>query len=422
MSFGNGTRGAVPEVYDCAMTTSTARPQLAHLTKQIDELKERGTFFRLRVLEDEQAPVCTYDGRRVINLASNNYLGLCNHPKLREAAIAATERYGVGSGAVRTIAGTMRIHMELEEKIARFKGVEACVVFQSGFAANAGTVSSILGKEDFILSDELNHASIIDGARLSRAKVKVFRHKDVAHCEELFKEIESEPGRKLIITDGVFSMDGDIGPVDKLADLAERYGAIMMVDDAHASGVLGRNGRGSVDHFGATAKVDVQVGTLSKAIGALGGYVCGSRDLIDYLYHRARPFLFSTSHPPSVAATCIAAFDLLESEPERIERLWSNTVYFRGELAAAGFDIGGQTTPKSETPITPIILGDGRKTMEFSRALFDAGVMATGIAFPTVPEGKARVRTIMTSEHTREQIDRALEAFTAVGKKMGVLA
>ncbi len=403
-------------------TAATARPQLAHLTQQLDDLKQRGTFFRLRVLEDEQGPVCTYDGRRVINLASNNYLGLCNHPKLREAAIAATEKYGVGSGAVRTIAGTMRIHMELEEKIARFKGVEACVVFQSGFAANAGTVSSILGKEDFILSDELNHASIIDGARLSRAKIKVFRHKDVAHCEELLKEVAGEPGRKLIITDGVFSMDGDIGPVGELADLAERYGAIMMVDDAHASGVLGRNGRGSVDHFGATAKVDVQVGTLSKAIGALGGYVCGSRDLIDYLYHRARPFLFSTSHPPSVAATCIAAFDLLENEPERIERLWANTEYFRGQLEAAGFDTGGRTTPKSETPITPIILGDGRRTMEFSKALFDAGVMATGIAFPTVPEGKARVRTIMTSEHTREQIDQALETFASVGKRMGVLA
>ncbi|WP_263382298.1 glycine C-acetyltransferase [Granulicella arctica] len=405
------------------MTTATAtRPQLAHLTAQIDDFKARGTFFKLRVLEDEQAPVCTYDGKRVINLASNNYLGLCNHPKLREAAIAATVKYGVGSGAVRTIAGTMRIHMELEEKIAAFKNVEACVVFQSGFTANAGTVSSILGKDDFILSDELNHASIIDGARLSKAKIKVFRHKDVAHAEELLKEIENEPGRKLIITDGVFSMDGDIGPVGELATLAEKYGAIMMVDDAHASGVLGRNGRGSVDHFGAHGKVDIQVGTLSKAIASLGGYVCGSRDLIDYLYHRARPFLFSTSHPPSVAATCIAAFDLLESEPERIERLWSNTWYFKEQLTNAGFDVGGVTTPKSETPITPIILGDGRKTMDFSKALFDAGVMATGIAFPTVPEGRARVRTIMTSEHTRAEIDQALETIVSVAKTTGVLA
>jgi glycine C-acetyltransferase len=400
---------------------SSTRPQLGHLTAQLDALRAGGTYFKLRVLDDAQAPVCHYDGREVINLASNNYLGLCDHPKLREAATVAIEKYGVGSGAVRTIAGTMRIHMELEEKIARFKGVEACVVFQSGFTANAGTVSSILGKEDFILSDELNHASIIDGARLSRAKIKVFRHKDVAHAEELLKEIQNEPGHKLVITDGVFSMDGDIGPVGALADLCEKYGAIMMVDDAHASGVLGRNGRGSVDHFGCTQRVDVQVGTLSKAIGSLGGYVCGSRDLIDYLYHRARPFLFSTSHPPSVAASCMAAFDILENEPERIERLWSNTKYFQEQLIHAGFDIGGKTTPKSETPITPIIIGDGRKTMEFSRAVFDQGVMATGIAFPTVPEGKARVRCIMTSEHTRAQIDKALEILTGTAQRMELL-
>jgi glycine C-acetyltransferase len=401
--------------------TLSSRPQFRYLTDQLDELRRKGTHFRLRILDDIQAPVCTYDGKKVINLASNNYLGLCDHPKLREAAIQAVKDYGVGSGAVRTIAGTMKIHMELEEKIARFKNVEACVVFQSGFTANAGTVSAILGKEDFILSDELNHASIIDGARLSRAKIKVFRHKDVAHAEELLKEVANEPGHKLIITDGVFSMDGDIGPVDKLCDLADKYGAIMMVDDAHASGVLGRNGRGSVDHFGCHGRVDVQVGTLSKAIGALGGYVCGSKDLIDYLYHRARPFLFSTSHPPSVAATCIAAFDVLENEPERIQRLWDNTAYFKEQLGHAGFDIGGKTTPASETPITPILIGDGRLTMDFSRALFDAGVMATGIAFPTVPEGKARIRTIMTSEHTREQLDQALDIIVKTAKQMSIL-
>ena len=400
---------------------ATARPQLAHLTAQLDQLRAAGTYFKLRELEDTQGPVCHYDGREVINLASNNYLGLCSHPKLAEAATRAISEHGVGSGAVRTIAGTMRIHMELEEKIARFKNVEACVVFQSGFTANAGTVGSILGKEDWILSDELNHASIIDGARLSRAKIKVFRHKDVAHCEEILQEIAKEPGLKLIITDGVFSMDGDIGPVGELAALAERYGAIMMVDDAHASGVLGRNGRGSVDHFNVHGMVDVQVGTLSKAIGALGGYVCGSRDLIDFLYHRARPFLFSTSHPPSVAATCIAAFDILETEPERIERLWANTAYFKDQLTAAGFDTGGRTTPASETPILPIIVGDGRKTMEFSRALFDAGVMATGIAFPTVPEGKARIRTIMTSEHTRPQLDQALETLVTTARRLAIL-
>src|SRR5690349_15387643 len=403
------------------MALETARPQLCYLSEQLDQLKQKGTYFRLRVLEDQQAPVCTFDGKQVINLASNNYLGLTTHPKLREAALTALKEYGVGSGAVRTIAGTMKIHMELEEKIARVKNVEACVVFQSGFTANAGTVSAILGKEDFIISDELNHASIIDGARLSRAKIKVFRHKDVAHAEELLKEVQNEPGHKLLITDGVFSMDGDIGPLPALCDLAEKYGAIMMVDDAHASGVLGRNGRGTVDHFNVHGRVDVQVGTLSKAIGALGGYVCGSRDLIDFLYHRARPFLFSTSHPPSVAATCIAAFEVLEDEPERIEKLWENTRFWQKELRLLGFDIRGKTTPASETPITPIIIGDGRLTMEFSRELFKEGVLGTGIAFPTVPEGKARVRTIMTATHTHDELTQALEVLRRVGKRMGIL-
>jgi len=405
------------------MTTATAaRPQLAYLSDQIQQLKDKGTHFKLRVLEDEQEPVCTFDGKKVINLASNNYLGLTTHPKLREAALAATKKYGVGSGAVRTIAGTMKIHMQLEEKIARFKNVEACVVFQSGFAANAGTVSAILGKEDFIISDELNHASIIDGARLSRAKILVFRHKDVAHAEEQLASIQDQPGHKLLITDGVFSMDGDIGPLPALCALAEKYGAIMMVDDAHASGVLGKNGRGTIDHFNVHGRVDVQVGTLSKAIGALGGYVCGSRDLIDFLYHRARPFLFSTSHPPSVAATCIAAFEVLESEPERIEKLWQNTRYFKKELGSLGFNIGGVTTPASETPITPIIVGEGKLAMEFSRQLFKEGVMATGIAFPTVAEGKARIRTIMTATHTQSQLAQALETLERVGKNMKIIS
>src|SRR5213082_1412686 len=314
------------------MPVQATRPQLAYFGQQLDELKKKGTYFKLRVLDDEQAPECTFDGKHVINLASNNYLGLTTHPKLREAAIEATKKYGVGTGAVRTIAGTMRIHMELEEKIARFKNVEACVVFQSGFAANAGTVSAILGKEDFIISDELNHASIIDGARLSRAKILVYRHKDTAHAEEQLASVKDQPGRKLLITDGVFSMDGDIGPLPALCDIAEEYGAIMMVDDAHSSGVLGRNGRGTIDHFDVHGRVDIQVGTLSKAIGAIGGYVCGSRDLIDFLYHRARPFLFSKSHPPSVTATCMAAFEVLEQEPERIEKLWENTRFFKKEL------------------------------------------------------------------------------------------
>ena len=403
------------------MPTATRVDPLSYLTDQINQLKDKGTHFRLRVLEDEQEPVCTFDGKRVINLASNNYLGLTTHPKLREAALEATKRYGVGSGAVRTIAGTMRIHMELEEKIARFKNVEACVVFQSGFAANAGTVSAILGKDDFIISDELNHASIIDGARLSRAKILVFRHKDIAHAEEQLASVKDQPGNKLLITDGVFSMDGDIGPLPALCDLAEKYGAIMMVDDAHSSGVLGRNGRGTIDHFKVHGRVDVQVGTLSKAIGALGGYVCGTRDLIDFLYHRARPFLFSTSHPPSVAATCIAAFDVLEQEPELMEKLWENTRYFKKELGNLGFNIGGKNTPPSETPITPLIVGEGKLAMQFSRELFNEGVMATGIAFPTVAEGKARIRTIMTARHTREQLDQALDTLKKVGKRLTII-
>src|SRR5437016_2812125 len=404
------------------MTITSTRPQLSYLSDQLNQLKNKGTYFKLRVLEDEQEPVCTFDGKKVINLAPNNYLGLTTHPKLREAALEATRKYGLGSGAVRTIAGTMKVHMELEEKIARFKNVEACVVFQSGFAANAGTVSSVMGKEDFIISDQLNHASIIDGARLSRAKILVFNHKDIAHAEEQLASVKDQPGRKLLISDGVFSMDGDIGPLPQLCDLAERYGAIMMVDDAHASGVLGRNGRGTIDHFNVHGRVDIQVGTLSKAVGALGGYVCGSRDLIDFLYHRARPFLFSTSHPPSVAATCIAAFDVLENEPERIEKLWENTRFWKKELGLLGFDIGGKATPASETPITPIIIGDGKLTMEFSRELVKEGVLGTGITFPTVPEGKARIRTIMTATHTQEELQQALGILQGVGKRMGIVS
>src|SRR5579871_5636395 len=403
------------------MVTAATRPQLAYLADQMNELKQKGTHSKLRVLSDAQAPECTLDGKRILNLASNNYLGLATHPKLKEAAIKAIQQYGAGAGAVRTVSGTMSIHMALEEKIARFKNVEACVSFPSGFASNAGTVSAILGKGDFIISDELNHASIIDGARLSRATIKVFRHKDMAHAEELLKEVSKEPGHKLLITDGVFSMDGDVGPLPQLCDLAEKYGAIMMVDDAHASGVLGRNGRGTIDHFNVHGRVDIQVGTLSKAIGALGGYVCGSRDLVDFLYHRARPFLFSTSHPPSVAATCIAAFDVLENEPALMDKLWANTRFFKKELGLLGFNIGGSITPASETPITPIIIGDGRLTMEFSRELFNEGVFTPGIAFPTVAEGKARLRTIMTATHTQDQLTKALEVLKKVGARMGII-
>ena len=398
------------------MTTVTRTNPLSYLSDQLDELKAKGTHFKLRVLDDEQAPVCSFDGKKVINLASNNYLGLTTHPKLREAALEATRKYGVGSGAVRTIAGTMKIHMELEEKIARFKNVEACVVFQSGFAANAGTVSAVLGKDDFIISDALNHASIIDGARLSKAKILVFRHKDIAHAEEQLASVKNEPGKKLLISDGVFSMDGDIAPLPALVEAAEMYDAIMMVDDAHASGVLGRDGRGTIDHFGLHGRVHVQVGTLSKAIGVLGGYVCGSHDLIEFLYHRARPFLFSTSHPPAVAAACFVPFDVLEQEPERIQKLWENTKYFKAGLTSAGFNTG-----MSETPITPVFAGEAKLAHELSRMLFDEGVLATGIGFPTVPKGKARVRTIVTATHTKEELDRALEAFRKVGRKLGLI-
>ena len=389
---------------------------LSYLSDQLNQWRQEGTYQRLRVLESESAAESRFDGKNVINLASNNYLGLTTHPKLREAALEATRKYGVGSGAVRTISGTMSLHMQLEERIAAFKNVEACVVFQSGFAANAGTVSAILGQEDHIISDELNHASIIDGCRLSRAKIHVFPHKDFAAAERILADLDSVPGRKLLITDGVFSMDGDIGPLPGLVAAAEKHGAIMMVDDAHASGVLGRNGRGTIDHFGVHGRVHVQVGTLSKAIGVLGGYVCGSRDLIEFLYHRARPFLFSTSHPPSVAASCIAAFDVLENEPERIQALWDNTKYFKAGLTSAGFDTG-----MSETPITPVIVGDARMAHELSRLLFEQGVLATGIGFPTVPKGKARVRTIVTATHTRQELDRALEVFQRVGKKLGLV-
>jgi len=389
---------------------------LSYLTGELNDLRQKGLYQRLRVLEGEQLPVASFDGRRVINLSSNNYLGLTTHPKLREAARRALEKYGAGSGSVRTIAGTMSIHLALEEKIAAFKNVEACVVFQSGFAANAGTVQAVLGKDDIIISDELNHASIIDGCRLSRAAIRVFPHKDVTAAERILAETAALPGRKLLITDGVFSMEGDIAALPDLVSLAEEYGAIMMVDDAHSSGVLGRNGRGSIDHFGVHGRVHIQVGTLSKAIGVLGGYVCGSRDLIEFLYHRARPFLFSTSHPPSVAASCLAAFEILEQEPGLIEQLWENTRFFKKGLAALGFNAG-----LSETPITPVIVGEAALAHQFSRELFQAGVFAQGIGYPTVAHGKARIRTIVTATHTRADLEQALAILEEVGRKLSII-
>jgi glycine C-acetyltransferase len=398
-------------VYTCAMRLDP----LDYLASEIQALRDQGTYRRLRVLDDEQKARTSIDHRLVINLSSNNYLGLTTHPKLRERAIEAIRALGVGSGSVRTIAGTMDIHMQLERKLAEFKRTEAAVVFQSGFAANAGTVAAILGRDDAIVSDELNHASIIDGARLSRATIKVFPHRDVGAARRIVEELPRTQ-RKLIISDGVFSMDGDLGALPDLCDLAEEFGCIMMVDDAHASGVFGEHGRGTIDHFGLHGRVDVQVGTLSKAIGVLGGYVAGARSLIDFLYHRARPFLFSTSHPPAVAAACLAAIEVLETEPGLMNRLWENTRFFKSGLQALGFDTGA-----SESPITPVIVGDAGLAMALSDQLFEKGVFAQGIGFPTVPHGKARVRTIVTATHTRDQLEFALDCFKNVGTTLGVI-
>lgn len=388
---------------------------LGFLQTELNALKDQGIYRSLRELSGEQAARSTVDGRSVVNLSSNNYLGLTTHPTLRSRAIEAIERLGVGSGAVRTIAGTMAIHMELERRLAAFKHTEAVVVFQSGFTANAGTVSSLLTKEDVVISDELNHASIIDGCRLSRAAIKVFPHKDADAARKILRELPVDQ-RKLLITDGVFSMDGDLGALPALCAAAEEYGAIMMVDDAHASGVFGKNGRGTVDHFGMHGRVDIQVGTLSKAIGSLGGYVAGTRTLIDFLYHRARPFLFSTSHPPSVAASCIAAIDVLEQEPQLIERLWDNTRFFQAGLCQLGFNTG-----LSESPITPVIVGEGARAMALSDRLFQKGVFAQGIAFPTVARDKARVRAIVTATHTREDLQYALDVLGTVGRELGII-
>jgi len=388
---------------------------LDYLDSELNELRERGLFRWPRTLEGAQEPLARYDGHEVINLASNNYLGLANHARLKAAARRAIDELGVGSGAVRTIAGNMAIHRELEDELARFKHTEATLLYQSGFTANAGTVAALLGKEDIIVSDELNHASIIDGARLSGAEKKIYPHKDIAAARALLAESRSAR-RLLLITDGVFSMDGDIAPLPDLLTVAEEFGAIMMVDDAHASGVLGQAGRGTVDHFNLHGRVHVQVGTLSKAFAGQGGYVAGSRSLVDYLIHRARPLLFSTSHPPSVAASALAAVRLVQEEPELIERLWDNTRFFKKGLTQLGWNTGA-----SETPITPVMVGDERLTMDLSDRLFTAGVFALGIAFPTVPLGKARIRTIVTDGHTRTHLQRALEAFERIGREMKLI-
>lgn len=386
------------------------------LTDELNGLRERGVFIRPRVLESEQKATVIMDGRQVITLSSNNYLGLTVHPKLRQAAIEAIERYGVGSGAVRTIAGTMTLHNELEQKLARFKHTEASLTMQSGYATNLGVISALMQENDLIVSDELNHASIIDGIRLCKAPRKIFRHKDMTDLRRVLEEARSITGKVMVVSDGVFSMDGDIAPLPEIVALAEEYGAFVMVDDAHASGVLGNHGRGSVSHFGLDGRVALQIGTLSKGIGALGGYVACSQDMRDYLLNRARPVLFSTSHPPSVVATCIAALDILESDSSLVERLWENTSFFKKGLSQLGFHTG-----QSETPITPVIVGEGARAVQLSTRLFEEGVFAQAIVYPTVAVDKCRVRTIVTALHTNEELSRALDVFARVGRELAII-
>ncbi|HVU66462.1 MAG TPA: glycine C-acetyltransferase [Ktedonobacteraceae bacterium] len=385
------------------------------LTRELNDLKARGVFLRPRTLETAQQATVVMDGREVITLSSNNYLGLTVHPRLCQAASEAIARYGVGSGAVRTIAGTMTLHNELEEKLARFKHTEAALTMQSGYATNLGVISALMQESDLIISDELNHASIIDGIRLCKAARKIFRHKDMNDLRRVLEEARGAQ-KVMVVTDGVFSMDGDIAPLAEIVALAEEYGAFVMVDDAHASGVLGKNGRGSVSHFGLEGRVALQIGTLSKGIGALGGYVACSQDMKDYLLNRARPVLFSTSHPPSVVATCIAALDILENDASLVERLWENTSFFKKGLVQLGFNTG-----QSETPITPVIVGEGARAVKLSTRLFEEGVFAQAIVYPTVPVDKCRVRTIVTALHTREELTRALDIFALVGKELGII-
>ncbi|MBA2174033.1 glycine C-acetyltransferase [Halobacillus locisalis] len=386
-----------------------------YLQEQLDEMRDQGTFRELIPLESAQGSKVTIKGKEVIQLSSNNYLGLTSHPRMKKAAELANEEYGVGTGSVRTIAGTLKMHEDFEEKLAKFKHTEAALVFQSGFTTNQGVLSSILGKDDVVISDELNHASIIDGIRLTKADRKIYKHVDMQSLEDALKE-SGDYRTRLVVTDGVFSMDGNIAPLPEIVELAEKYNALIMVDDAHASGVLGDNGRGTVNHFNLDGRVHIQVGTLSKAIGVLGGYVASTKTLREYLIHKGRPFLFSTSHPPSVTAANDAAIDVLLEEPELIEKLWDNTKFFKEGLQSLGFDTG-----ISETPVTPVMVGDDALTHKLSDQLFEEGVFAQGIVFPTVQRGQGRVRTIVTAEHSKEELKDALDAFERAGKKLGII-
>jgi len=390
--------------------------KLSWIDESLRELRESGLYTHIRTIESPQGPWLVVDGRRVLNFCSNNYLGLANHPRLVEKAKEAIDKYGVGPGAVRTIAGTMGLHLELEEKLAAFKGAEAAISFQSGFNANLATIPAMVDRGDLIVSDELNHASIIDGVRLSRADRAVYKHCDMDDLKRVLDEHRGKHRRTLIVTDGVFSMDGDIAPLDKIADLAEEYGAILMVDDAHGEGVLGHGGRGIVDHFGLHGRVDIEVGTMSKAFGVVGGYVAGNARIVEWLHQRGRPFLFSSAMTVPDTAACIAAVDILQESTELVDRLWDNARYFKGEMQRLGFDIG-----HSQTPITPVMLGEAKLAQEFSRRLYEEGVFGTAIGYPTVPKGKARIRVMISAAHSRDDLDRGLEAFEKVGRELGVI-
>jgi len=393
-----------------------AKDKLAFIDEDVANLKEQGLFINIRTIESAQGAWIVVDGKRVLDFCSNNYLGLANHPRMREAAKKAIDEFGVGPAAVRTIAGTLSLHHELERRLAAFKGVEDALYVQSGLCANQAAIPPLVGREDVVFSDRLNHASIIDGCRLSRAKIVVYEHCDVADAERVIKENLPNYRRGLLVTDGVFSMDGDVAPLDKLYEVAERYGVMTMVDDAHGEGVLGKGGRGIVDHFGLHGKFDVEMGTLSKAFGVVGGVLAGKRKIVDYLRQKARPFLFSSAVPAADTAACLAAVDILESSTELVDRLWENADYFKAEMKRLGFDTGN-----SMTPITPVMLGEAPLAKEFSRKLFDEGLFAVAIGFPTVPRGLARIRVMISASHSKQDLDQGLEAFAKVGKELGVV-
>jgi glycine C-acetyltransferase len=390
--------------------------KLAFIRADMDALAESNLLITLRIMDSPADAWMVVDGKRVLNFCTNNYLGLANHPKMKEAAKAAVDAWGVGPAAVRSIAGTQALHIELERRLAAFKGVEDALYVQSGFCANQSAIAPLVGKEDVIFSDRLNHASIIDGARLSGAKIIVYEHCDPVDLDAKIKEHLPNYRRGLMVTDGVFSMDGDVAPLDKLMEVADRYGVLTMVDDAHGEGVLGRGGRGIVDHFGLHGKFDVEIGTLSKAFGVVGGVIAGKKAIVDYIRQKARPFLFSSANTPADTAACLAAVDLLEASEALVEKLWANAEYFRGELQRLGFDTG-----RSQTPIVPVMLGDAGLAKQFSRGLFEAGVFAMSIGFPTVPKGLARIRVMNTAAHSRADLDQGLTAFAAVGRELGVI-